>query len=176
MTEVSNDADGIEKRIQGGLCSVEEMATLVGSSVAIDRLIAAQSGASTGILETLSQSSDSATREAVTGNPGTPRELLTSLAWDFPRALLLNPAFDLMIFEDPGFLSRLGETTISNILKQKECPVSIINWAYASYKKKELGAEVLKGIVKNPNTPIEMIKTVLRIKTSEEISCEEGPL
>jgi hypothetical protein len=99
MTEVSNDADGIEKRIQGGLCSVEEMATLVGSSVAIDRLIAAQSGASTDILETLSQSSDSATREAVTGNPGTPRELLTGLAWDVPRALLLNPAFDLMIFD-----------------------------------------------------------------------------
>lgn len=81
-----------------------------------------------------------------------------------------------MIFEDPGFLLRLDETTISNILKQKECPVSIVDWAYASYKKRQLGPEVLKGIVKNPNTPIEMIKTILRIKSSEEISCEEGPL
>lgn len=176
MTEASNDAGGIERRIKAGLCSAEEMAALVGSGVKIDRLIAAQSGASTSTLEILSRSSYAATREVVAGNPSAPRDCLLRLASDFPRAFLLNPAFDLMVLEDLSFLSRLRGATLEKILKQKECPVAITNWAYDSYKNRELGAGVLRGISKNPHTSIEMLTTILRIKTREEFSCEEGPL
>lgn len=177
MTEALNSNESHAIRIRDSLCTVDELESLVGISVEIDRLIASSKRAGADTLKKLSHSSDDLTRECVTGNPNTPLETLNNLADEYPRAFLLNPAFDLMILENPGFLENLYESSLAKILEQKECPQSIVVWAYNFYKKRNsFSSSVLKGVVKNPHTPVKMINAILRLDNGVEITCEEGLL
>jgi hypothetical protein len=175
MTEALNSNDSLARRIQDSLCTVDELESLLGTSVEVDRLIASSKRAGSDTLKKLSRSADDLTRECVTGNPNTSLELLNNLADEYPRAFLLNPAFDLIVLENPGFLENLYESTLAKILEQRECPQSIVVWAYNFYKKKSsFSSIILKGVVKNPHTPVKMINAILRLDTGLEITCEEG--
>jgi hypothetical protein len=177
MTEALNSNESLASRILDSLCTVDELESLVGTSVEIDRLIASSKRAGADTLKRLSNSSDDLTRECVTGNPNSPLEILNNLVDEYPRAFLLNPAFDLMILENPGFLGNIYESTLAKILEQKECPQSIVVWAYNFYKKRNsFSSSVLKGVVKNPHTPVKIINSILRLDTGVEITCEEGLL
>ena len=177
MTDASNINVNLARRIQEPLCTVGELDAMVGTSDEIDRLIASSNRAGADTLKKLSRSADDLTREGVTGNPNTPPEILNNLADEYPRAFLLNPAFDLMVLENPGFLENFYESTLAEILKQKECPQSIVEWAYNIYKKKKpFNSMVLKGVVQNPYTSVKIINSILRLKAGVEISCEESLL
>lgn len=177
MTEAFIGNESLARRIQESLCTVDELESLVGTSVEIDRLIASSKRAGADTLKKLSRSTDDLTRECVVGNPNTSLEILNNLADEYPRAFLLNPAFDLMVLENPGFLENLYESTLAKILEQKECPQSIVVWAYNFYKRKSsYSSRILKGVVKNPHTPVKMINAILRLDAGSEITCEEGLL
>ncbi len=55
-------------------------------------------------------------------NPETPLEELLTLAEDYPNEVLRNPVFDLLLVEDPGFLSRMSGAAQLAILKADGCP------------------------------------------------------
>jgi hypothetical protein len=55
-------------------------------------------------------------------NPETPLEELLILAEEYPDEVLRNPVFDLLLVEDPGFLSRMSGDAQLAILKSDACP------------------------------------------------------
>ncbi len=55
-------------------------------------------------------------------NPETPLEELLTLAEEYPDEVLRNPVFDLLLVEDPGFLSRMSGAAQLAILKSDACP------------------------------------------------------
>ena len=176
MSEPSSTSIDVTDRIRDPQCSLDDLANWAGINTENDRLIAAHCNVGAETLKILSRSEDQNTREIVTSNPNTPVNVLMYLADDFPRAFLLNPAFDLIFLEEPLALERLYETTLAKILSQRECPLPIIDWAYRTYKRKNSfsSSAVLKGVVKNPNTPDRIIKAILKMRTDTEITCQES--
>lgn len=175
MSEFSKAGASIAKRVQDPLCSMDELDALVGTSAKVDRLIASHSNTSGNTLQKLSRSRDKKSREAVANNPNTPLEVLIDLASDFPRAFLLHPTFDLVVLKDPGVLESLYASTLANLLQQKECPLSIIQWAVAFYsKQKRINTTIFIGIVRNTNVPVDIIDAVLRLDSHAEITGTEG--
>lgn len=175
MSELSNINIEVSDRIRDPQCSLDDLANWAGMNTENDRLIASHCNVGAETLKKLSRSEDKKTRENVTSNPNTPVNVLIYLADDFPRAFLLNPAFDLIFLEEPVALERLYETTLAKILSQRECPLPIIDWAYRTYKRKNSysSSAVLKGVVKNPNTPDKIIKAILKMRSDTDITCQE---
>ena len=177
MTEAINDNDILARRIQDSLCTADELENLVGTSNEIDRLIASSKLSNADTLKKLSRSADDLTRECVAGNSNITVEIINYLADEYPRVILLNSAFDIMVMEDPDILKKIYESTFAKILEQKECPQFIVVWAYNFYKKRNsFSSRVLKGVVKNPHTPVGIINAILRLDTGVEITCGESLL
>lgn len=55
-------------------------------------------------------------------DPSTPLEDLLDLAEDYPDEVLRNSAFDLLLVEDPGFLTRMSGAAQLAILTSDACP------------------------------------------------------
>lgn len=55
-------------------------------------------------------------------NPATPLEELLALAEDYPKEVLSNPVFDLLLVEDPGFLAQMSGAAQLAILREENCP------------------------------------------------------
>lgn len=177
MSKASNASAIIMKQIENPSCTADELAGLVGTSVEIDRLIASHGRTDAKTLRKLSRRRDQAIRENVASNPNTSLKVLINLAKDFPRAFLLNPAFNLKLLEDPGFLESLYRPTLAKLLEQTECPLSTIKWAFTFYSNREkFNPMILSGIIRNPSIPVGIIEDVLRLDTPMEISSEEGLL
>lgn len=101
----------------------------MGQAVSLDRKIAQHPNASPATLALLAASKDRATRREVARNAGTSKDVLLALAPAFPSEFLLNPAFDLLLLEDPQLLARLPVTAVKTILSQPDCPEVILRWA-----------------------------------------------
>jgi hypothetical protein len=174
MAESSKSGAGLAKQIRDKNCTTDQLAALVGINSKSDRLIAAHQNAGSEVLKRLSSSKDALTREFATGNPNTPLNVLFELAEEFPRAFLSNPAFELMALEDPAALERLHASTLAKIVAQKECPTSIVEWAFKHYRKKgAVSSDVLLGIVQNPKTPAKFMVSILKIDLKTDVSCQE---
>ena len=174
MGDSSNKSTDLAKRIKDENCTPEELSALVGISSMNDRLIAVHKNTGSEALEKLSSSKDALTREFVTGNANTPLKILLQLADDFPRAFLLNPAFEMLALEDPGALERLYEPTLARILAQKECPASIVNWAFKHYSRKStFNSQIMLGIVQNPAVPVKIINSILKLNVEVDLTCQE---
>jgi len=147
-------------------CSAETLEELIGKDVEVDRIIASHLNARLAALKELLKKYDHKTRENVTGNPNATIEFLLEnyLITDFPRAFLLNPAFDWMIIENPDFLKDLDQDVLAEILKQKECPSSIIDWAFTFYSKRgSFSLAVMKALTQNPEVKINMIEKIVNM-------------
>lgn len=166
------------RRVRDPFCSAEELDSLVGITAKIDCLIASHGNASSKTLTRLAESRNAKTREGVTANPNTPKNVLLNwLAEGFPKALLLNPAFDLMVLEHPGFLSELYVSTLAAILRQPECPSTILEWAFDHYSKgDDFSPVILIALAQNPATRVSMIWEILRMDAPTEITGAEGML
>jgi len=80
-------------------------------------------------LSLLARSRDKRTRRLVAGNPHTPRGVLLALAPECPGEFFLNPAFDLLLLEEPKLLEVLPVSVFKHILKRADCPQSFLEWA-----------------------------------------------
>jgi hypothetical protein len=98
-------------------------------SFKINRLVARHPNVSSELLARLAKSPDKPTRRNVALNPKTSKEVLLELAPTFPGEFFQNPAFDLLLIEDPNLLFSLPVSVLKNILKRDDCPDSFINWA-----------------------------------------------
>ena len=118
-----------KRPIQDPEASPESLTALLGKDDATNRLLAKHPRASAELLEKLSHSSDKATRQAVTGNPNTPPESFVRLGQQFPKEFLANPALDLLLMVNPSLLDEVPESLLIRLLKQTDCPVSLLTWA-----------------------------------------------
>ena len=98
------------------------------------------------------------------------------LAVDFPKALLINPAFDLMVLESPDFLEDTSSFALAAILRQAECPASIVEWAFARYSRQDFRPSILKAIAQNPAVKVSMIEEIILMDIPMEVTGAEGAL
>ena len=107
----------------------ESLMGLLEKDDATNRLLAKHPRASSKLLEKLSHSSDQATRRAVAGNPNTPPQIYVRLGQQFPKEFLANPMLDLLLMENPALMVEVPETMLIRLLKQADCPQSLLAWA-----------------------------------------------
>ncbi|MEM8778752.1 MAG: hypothetical protein AAGF26_07760, partial [Cyanobacteria bacterium P01_G01_bin.49] len=81
------------------------------------------------ILAQLAESKDSLTRQYVAANPNTPTATLLNLGAEFPRELIHNPIFDLLIVEEIDFINKIPLATLRSILRQQDAPDFILEQA-----------------------------------------------
>jgi hypothetical protein len=75
-------------------------------------------------LRTMAQ--DPMLRAAVAGNPNTPSDLLVELTQDGPDAVLQNPAFELMLLDDPDLWGQLPGLRL--LAASPCCPDALAHW------------------------------------------------
>jgi hypothetical protein len=142
-------------RLEAADIDARTLRRLSGMYESADRLIAAHPAADPETLEQLSNSQDKATVCAVARNPSSPPGLLISIAPKAPLDFFRNPALDLLILEDPTFLSKLRPGVLRAFLRMDECPQSWLRWA-ANYGTKGDQLE----IVKRSDVPVDILKAV----------------
>lgn len=94
----------------------------------IQRAAAADTQTGSDELEHLATSQDRRTRRAVASNVATPAHTLLTLAREFPHEFFCNPAFDLMLLEDPARVHELPLTALKAILRRDDSPPEWLNW------------------------------------------------
>lgn len=157
------------------LCPSSKLSLLAGDGAVTDRIIARHRNAKSVVLRKLAKSQDELTKRGVAGNPNTPLKVLLSLVDKFPREFLLNPAFNLMILENPGLMESFDSGTLGCIVGQLECPVSILNWAAVRWSTDgRFNFDVLQSLAKNPATPPDILEYMLGLEHSENMDGSEG--
>lgn len=110
--------------------TARQLSRMAGRSPSIDRQIARHPSASPALLKRLAKGSDRNTLANVAGNPNAPRDTLLRLAAAYTDEFFLNPAFDLLLMEEPNLLhEKLRPAVLKKILKRSDCPPSFISWA-----------------------------------------------
>jgi predicted DNA-binding WGR domain protein/pentose-5-phosphate-3-epimerase len=138
--------------IQDPEASPESLMPLLAQDDAINRLLARHPRASAELLEKLSHSSDKATRQGVAGNPNTAHEVYVKLGQQFPREFLANPALDLLLMVNPGLMEEVPQALLIRLLKQADCPSSLLSWAAGHTQ-----AKVQLAVAMNAKAPEEAL-------------------
>lgn len=93
------------------------------------RLFARDPQAPSELLACLAGHPDPVCRELVTQNPNTPTQVLFELGARHPKQLLQNPVFSLLLLEDPDILQKLPAKCARGLLRQKEAPPLLREYA-----------------------------------------------
>jgi len=126
----------------------------------IQRTTAADTQTPGSELEQLAISQDRRTRRAVASNVATPAHTLLTLAREFPHEFFCNPAFDLMLLEDPARVHELPVTALKAILRRDDCPPEWLKWVahrgagalqMALLARADVPVELLRLIAEGPN-------------------------
>jgi predicted DNA-binding WGR domain protein len=131
----------------------ESLLAFLEKGDATNRLLARHPRASAELLEKLSHSSDKATRQAVAGNPNTPPETFVRLGQQFPKEFLTNPALDLLLMVNPALMDEVPDSLLIRLLKQADCPVSLLIWASGNAQ-----AKVQLAVAMNAKAPDQALK------------------
>ena len=135
----------------------ESLMALFGKDDATNRLLAKHPRASAELLEKLSHSSDQATRRGVASNPNTLPETLVRLGQQFPKEFLANPALDLLLLVNPALMVEVPEALLTRLLKQSECPASLLIWA-AGHPL----AKIQLAVAMNAKAPLQALEKLRR--------------
>lgn len=98
-------------------------------------------------LRELAATGNKAICEKVAANPNTPTDILLKLGAKYPKQLLENPVFSLLLLENPNLLEDIPLDTLISILKEKQAPAFILNTASKHYNR-----DILILVASNPNT------------------------
>lgn len=131
----------------------ESLMVLLDKDDATNRLLAKHPKASAELLEKLSHSRDKATRQAVTGNPNISPETIVRLGQQFPKEFLANPALDLLLMVNPTLMDEVPDSLLIRLLKQTDCPVSLLIWASGHAQ-----AKVQLAVAMNVKAPDQALK------------------
>ena len=142
--------------------SPQRLEELSKINVELARIVAQNANASPGLLRIFSSSSDNIIRKNVAGNPNTPTEILLELGAEFPRELLNNPVFSLLLLENPNFVADIPLVTLISLLKLDEVPTQFLELATSHDD-----VEVLLTIAMNPKTPKTALLALTQIQNIE---------
>jgi hypothetical protein len=126
----------------------EKLRQLADQNSNLAQLVAKNASADPELLRELGNRASKITRKGVVSNPNTPTDVLFRLGAEFPRQLLDNPVFSLLLLENPNLIEQIPLTTLQSILKQEDIPVSFLEKAVS--RDNQL---VLETIAQHPNTP-----------------------
>ncbi len=146
--------------------SPESLLALLNKDDATNRLLARHPRVSADLLEKLSHSSDKATRQGVAANPNTPPEIYVKLGQQFPKEFLANPALDLLLMVNPALMEEVPEALLVRLLKQVDCPASLLTWAAGHWYEK-----IQLAVAMNANAPEEARQ---RLQESEHQAVREA--
>ncbi|PSF37859.1 hypothetical protein C7H19_07705 [Aphanothece hegewaldii CCALA 016] len=135
--------------------SVTRLKELAQTSSDLAKLVAKNVNADPDLLRELGSHSDTTVRKNVASNPNTPFDVLLKLAGQFPRQLLSNPVFDLLLLENPNFLSELSDSALRSLLKREDVPDLFLQWT-ANHQN----ITVRSAVVMNPKTPKTVLETI----------------
>jgi predicted DNA-binding WGR domain protein len=144
----------------------ESLLALLDKDDATNRLLAKHPRASAELLEKLSHSSDKATRQSVASNPNTAPEALVRLGQQFPKEFLTNPALDLLLMINPALMEEVPDAFLIRVLKQNDCPSSLLIWAAGDFE-----AKVQLAVAMNPNAPEQALE---RLRLSQYQAVREA--
>jgi len=123
------------------------------------------------VLTTLAKSSDRAlgarfhdrpTLKAIVANPNTPTEVLMRLGIEFPFELLENCVFNLLLLENPNFISEMPADTLQALLMLSTVPAYIINLAG---KRDDLKIQL--ALANSPQTSKAILAKLVESKTEQ---------
>ena len=115
------------------------------------------------ILVNLAENKDYLTRQYIAENPNTPTEILLKLGTEFPREVLDNPIFDLLLLENPNLISDIPIKTLRSLIKQDNVPESFV----VECAERESDKETLLGITSNPVASRNIIEKLTKSKFPE---------
>jgi predicted DNA-binding WGR domain protein len=134
--------------LQDPEASPESLLALFNKDDTTNRKLAKHPRASAELLEKLSHCSDAATRRNVASNPNTPPETFIKLGQQYPKEFLANPALDLLLMIQPTLMEEVPQALLIRLLKQDDCPSSLLTWA-ASHTQ----AKVQLAVAMNAKAP-----------------------
>ncbi len=140
--------------------SQDQLQELAKSSIYLARLVARNAIASSDILQDLASSADAATREGVATNPNTPVNILLKLGADFPKLLLDNPVFSLLLLENPNLVEEMPLSTLKSLVEQ-QVPISFLEGAEKRSNSQRVSREdqlVLDAVARNLHTPASVLE------------------
>lgn len=146
--------------------SSESLLVLLNKDDTTNRLLARHPRASADLLEKLSHSSDTATRRGVATNPNTLPETYVKLGQQFPKEFLANPALDLLLMVNPALMEEVPEALLVRLLKQADCPKSLLTWAAGQWYEK-----IQLAVAMNASAPEEARQ---RLQESEHQAVREA--
>jgi hypothetical protein len=129
---------------------------------ASDRKLARDLTTTPEVLEQLSRSSDGPTRRAVAKNPATSKPTLLILARQFPLEVFNNPTFAWLLLEDPDLFGRLDDSVITRLLKHKDCPLTLMEWAVGEGRGGLLIQRHQLAVAMNPIAPARLLRRMLK--------------
>lgn len=144
----------------------DSLLALLDKDDATNRLLAKHPRASAELLEKLSHSSDKATRQGVAGNPNTAPVVYVKLGQQFPQEFLANPALDLLLMINPGLMEEVPQALLIRLLKQADCPASLLTWA-AGHPQ----AKVQLAVAMNAKAPEEAL---VKLRASQHATVLEA--
>lgn len=108
--------------------TADELDSLVGVDVVIDRLLAKHRNASPKLLEKLSFHDDGIVCENLVTNPAVTRDILIRLGPSYQEALFANPSLAVFLKNDSNIPLEFGGDGLIEILKNKLCPDAFVDW------------------------------------------------
>ena len=150
-----NEQLAFARRFERHSVNLRELVELAGRYPVLDRHVARMEQTDDQTLSRLAVSEDRPTLRSVAGNPNTPSDVLFKLAPRFPRPFFRNPMFDWLMLEEPDRIFELGKGVIRNIIRLKDCPKSMIQWAVTHGGDAEMLAVIRRG-----DAPAEMLQAI----------------
>jgi hypothetical protein len=167
---------------------VETLREFAQQSVELAQIVARNSCAAPELLRELASSPDQEVRCGVAANPNVPVEVLFKLGEEFPKRLLENPVWSLLLLENPNLFDHLPYPTVNNILKEERIPAPFLNWAVNQRRinfsmwlakqpdtskqvlveqatrsiaeQSEPWCEFLEGVIQDPSTPDDVLEII----------------
>jgi len=155
----------------------ERLRELANLDNSLKLLIASNPATPVDVLIKLAKSSDRAlgapfhdrpTLKAIVANPNTPTEVLMALGKEFPFELLENCVFNLLLLENPNFISEMPADTLQALLLLPTVPAYIINLA----AKRDDG-NISLALVNNPHTSKAILEKLVESKHKEIVEAAQ---
>jgi hypothetical protein len=134
--------------------------SLAQESVALARLVASNPAAEAELLKELATHRDRDTRRNVAANPNTPTAALLTLAEMFPNEFLQNPAFPLLLLEQPNLVERIPRGVLVQLLQHEAVPESFLKWAATKTIGSHGDQELQLLVAAHDQTPTDVLNSL----------------
>lgn len=118
-------------------------------------------------LRKLAEVRDPGTKRRIAGNPNTPPDVLLTLGKEFPKELLANPVFDLMLLENANLFETMPSATLKSLMCVKDIPVRFLERAATI---PNLRVDIARVIAQHPKATEYVFEQVARYSSDVTVA------